>query len=130
VSVNKHLVRLPDRLVTGLQILEAAKAQGVKIDLDFQLWEVLGEGREHQIGDTDEIAVREGSRFQGHSPGRQLVSPTISTSSWATFGLEDMELAGAVSPAVASAVTVVRSAFAGHAVHRVARSSERSLRRH
>jgi hypothetical protein len=28
-----------------------------------------------------------------------------------------MELAGAVSPAVASAVTVVRSAFAGHAVH-------------
>jgi hypothetical protein len=68
VSVNKHLVRLPDRLVTGLQILEAAKAQGVKIDLDFQLWEVLGEGREHQIGDTDEIAVREGSRFKAIAP--------------------------------------------------------------
>jgi hypothetical protein len=68
VSVNKHLVRLPDQRVTGLQILEAAKTQGVNIDLDFQLWEVLGEGRERQIGDTDEITVREGSRFKAIAP--------------------------------------------------------------
>jgi hypothetical protein len=45
------------------------------------------------------------------------VTATTSTSSWATYGVADTDLAAAVTPAVASAVPVVRSAFTGHAVH-------------
>jgi hypothetical protein len=68
VVVNNKPVRLPSRRVTGLQIKEAAIKQGVKIDVGFQLWEELPGGRERQIGDSDEITVREGSRFTAIAP--------------------------------------------------------------
>jgi hypothetical protein len=68
VVVNNHPVRLARQRVTGLQIKEAAIAQGVYIDLGFQLWEELGEGRERQIGDSNEVTVREGTRFTAIAP--------------------------------------------------------------
>ena len=68
IEVNNKPVRLPRRRVSGLQIKEAAIAQAVQIDLGFQLWEELGEGRERQIGDTDEVTVRDGTRFTAIAP--------------------------------------------------------------
>ncbi len=68
VVVNNNPVRLEGHEVTGLQIKEAAIAQGVHIDLGFQLWEELGDHRERQIGDPDEVAVREGTRFTAIAP--------------------------------------------------------------
>jgi hypothetical protein len=63
VTVNKHPVRLTHREATGLQIKQAAIAQGVRIELDF----VLSELREHRpaqvIGDTDIVRITEHSRF-------------------------------------------------------------------
>ncbi len=68
VEVNNKAVRLPRHRVSGLQIKEAAIAQGVQIDLGFQLWEELSEGRERQIGDTDEVTAHDGSRFTAIAP--------------------------------------------------------------
>lgn len=68
VLVNNQPVRLGARHETGLRIKDAAIGQGVQIDRQFQLWEELGEGRERQIGDTDEIAVHEGARFTAIAP--------------------------------------------------------------
>jgi hypothetical protein len=67
-EVNNKPVRLPRRRVSGFQIKEAAIAQGVQIDLGFQLWEELGDGRERQIGNTDELMVRDGTRFTAIAP--------------------------------------------------------------
>jgi hypothetical protein len=49
--------------VTGLQIKEAAIAQGVQIGLDFQLSEELANGRTRIVGDTEPITVNKNSRF-------------------------------------------------------------------
>jgi Multiubiquitin len=68
VEVNNKPVELPRHRVSGLQIKDAAIDQGVQIDLGFQLWEELGEGRERQIGDTDEVTVRQGTRFTAIAP--------------------------------------------------------------
>ncbi|MDT0264193.1 multiubiquitin domain-containing protein [Jatrophihabitans lederbergiae] len=68
VQVNNNPVRLNARRETGLQIKDAAIEQGVQIDRGFQLWEELGEGRERQVGDTDEITVHEGARFTAIAP--------------------------------------------------------------
>lgn len=68
VRVNTKPVRLGARRETGLVIKDAAIEQGVQIDRGFQLWEELGEGRERQIGDTDEITVPEGARFTAIAP--------------------------------------------------------------
>lgn len=63
VQLNNRSVRLPDHRVTGLEIKQAAIAQGVSIELDF----VLSELREHRpaqvIGDADVVTVTKHSRF-------------------------------------------------------------------
>jgi hypothetical protein len=68
VQVNNNSVRLNTRRDMGLQIKDAAIAQGIQIDRGFQLWEELSEGRERQFGDTEEITVREGARFTAIAP--------------------------------------------------------------
>lgn len=68
VEVNNQPVRLPRHRVTGLEIKEAAIAQKVQIDLGFQLFEELGEGRERQVGDDDEVTVRDGTEFTAIAP--------------------------------------------------------------
>jgi len=62
ITVNKKQVRVQGPRATGLTIKEAAIAQGVQIQLDFQLAEVRGHER-HIVGDTEEVEVHEHARF-------------------------------------------------------------------
>jgi hypothetical protein len=63
VHVNEKPVTLPDRRSTGLEIKQAAKDQGVAIELDFILVQELGGGRTQIIGDADEIHLEPSNRF-------------------------------------------------------------------
>jgi len=63
IVVNKKGVRIEGPKPTGLEIKEAAIAQGVEIELSFQLSEDLGERKTKIIGDSDPVALHEGSVF-------------------------------------------------------------------
>jgi len=63
VSVNNNDVRLPEKKVTGLEIKQAAIAQGVNIELGFTLFRVTG-SQQHQVRDRDDITVHEGEQFR------------------------------------------------------------------
>jgi hypothetical protein len=64
VKVNEQKVELPSDRVTGMQIKEAAKNQGVQIELDFQLFL---EGRDgnptRSIGDNQTIEIDKKDEF-------------------------------------------------------------------
>ena len=63
VLVNKHPVQVKGHEQTGLSIKEAAIAQGVRIRLDFVLFDLdRNEGR--IVGNSDPVKVHEGSRFR------------------------------------------------------------------
>ena len=62
ITVNKKEVRMEGQRATGLQIKEAAIAQGVQIELDFQLALVHGHER-RIIGDTDGVELHEDQKF-------------------------------------------------------------------
>lgn len=64
IKVNNKMVAVKGPRVTGLQIKEAAIAQGVTIDLDFQLAEVEKSGGHKIIGDNDVITVTKHSEFR------------------------------------------------------------------
>ena len=49
--------------MTGLEIKQAAIAQGVPIQLDFVLSEELPNGRTHVVRDHDVVTVNKHSRF-------------------------------------------------------------------
>jgi hypothetical protein len=68
VTVNKRPVRLTHRRATGLQIKEAAIAQGVNIKVDFQLAEEMGEHDEREIKDDEEVTPHDGDRFIANGP--------------------------------------------------------------
>ena len=64
VTVNNKPVVLKSTEVTGAVIKQAAKDQGVDIQLDFQLWEEAhGDKPMRSIGDTQEIKVNKNSVF-------------------------------------------------------------------
>lgn len=64
VTVNEQPVTLPKHRDTGLEIKEAAIAQGVEIKLDFILVEEAHDGHEAEvIGDDDTIEVNKHSKF-------------------------------------------------------------------
>lgn len=63
ITVNEKPVSVTGPKVTGLQIKEAAIAQGFQIGLDFQLSEELANGRTRIVGDADIITVNKNSRF-------------------------------------------------------------------
>jgi hypothetical protein len=63
ISVNTRPVRIEGPTATGLQIKEAAIAQGVPIQISFQLSEKLGDHRTRIVGDTDVVAVHEHAAF-------------------------------------------------------------------
>ena len=62
IHVNEQPVQVPKR-DSGLQIKEAAIAQGVPIQVDFVLSLELGDHRTKVIGNGDVIEVNEHSRF-------------------------------------------------------------------
>ena len=63
IAVNKKPVRIDGPRVTGLQIKESAIAQGVNIQLSFQLSEELGTRQRRIVGDSDVVSVHKGSKF-------------------------------------------------------------------
>ncbi len=63
IVVNKKEVRIEGPKANGLQIKEAAIAQGVKIELSFQLSEKVGEHKTKVIDNTDEVRLHEGQVF-------------------------------------------------------------------
>ena len=63
ISVNRKPVFVDDPTITGLQIKEAAIAQGVVIGLDFQLALVEADGKHRIIGDTEKVDVRDAKEF-------------------------------------------------------------------
>jgi hypothetical protein len=63
ISVNKKAVTVQGPKATGLQIKEAAIAQGVRIELTFQLSEEFPGHKAKIIGDSDVVTVHKGSIF-------------------------------------------------------------------
>jgi hypothetical protein len=68
ITVNERPVVVPRHRVTGLEIKEAAIAQGVPIALDFVLSEELPGGRTRIVGDKDEVTVNDHSKFLAVAP--------------------------------------------------------------
>ncbi len=67
IFLNEQPVSVPHRS-TGLQIKQAAIAQGVSIKSDFILTEERPNGRDQIIGDQEEISVHAGTRFMAVAP--------------------------------------------------------------
>jgi len=59
IVVNKKPVRVEGPTANGLQIKEAAIAQGVPIELSFQLSEKLGDHKTKVIDNTDIVTLHE-----------------------------------------------------------------------
>ncbi len=64
ISVNHNKVVVPERTLTGLEIKDAAIAQGVNIRRDFVLIHVLPNGKRDTVGDEDPVKVHNGSEFE------------------------------------------------------------------
>lgn len=62
VTVNTHSVILTERRMTGLQVKQAAIAQGAELEVDFQLSVKHGH-RFEVVGDTDPVTIREDQEF-------------------------------------------------------------------
>ena len=71
VSVNNKPVHLPDDPgrdeATGLEIKQAAIAQGINIQIDFSLFELRGNDLQ-PVGDNDQIHVRNNQKFRAVAP--------------------------------------------------------------
>lgn len=63
ITVNNKKIEVEGPKATGLQIKEAAIAQGLAIELSFQLSEKLGPHKTKIIGDTDTVTVHEDAVF-------------------------------------------------------------------
>lgn len=64
VTVNGDPVELPRHRVSGLEIKEAAIAQGVSIKLDFELtWEAHDHHPAQNVTDDEKITVTKDSKF-------------------------------------------------------------------
>lgn len=68
ITVNKKPVNVAGPKATGLQIKEAAIAQGVKIDLDFELKQLLPNGERKKLGDNDTVTINKTSKFVATAP--------------------------------------------------------------
>lgn len=68
IEVNSHEVELPDREVTGLEIKNAAIAQGVQIQANFVLQLELPNGTSRVIGDAEETRVHPHMSFTAIGP--------------------------------------------------------------
>jgi hypothetical protein len=67
VTVNNQRVELPQRRMTGLEIKQAAIAQGVEIGLNFQLSVEIGKHWK-VVGDNDTITIHERQEFIAVAP--------------------------------------------------------------
>jgi hypothetical protein len=63
VHVNNQPVSIDGPRVTGLQIKQAAIAEGVAMGVDFVLSELRPNGRPDIVGNEDVVTVNKNSRF-------------------------------------------------------------------
>ncbi|MCW2993601.1 MAG: hypothetical protein JWQ18_1096 [Conexibacter sp.] len=63
IHVNEKRVHMPDDHATGLQIKQHAISEGLNIQVDFELVEELENGRTKNVGNDDEVKLKETSRF-------------------------------------------------------------------
>jgi hypothetical protein len=63
IHVNEHPVHMIGHRHTGLEIKEAAIAQGVKIERDFLLYLMRDHGPNKQIDNDEEVTITDHSRF-------------------------------------------------------------------
>lgn len=63
IKVNGKPVTVPDKEVTGLQIKQAAMAQGLNIQLDFLVFHDLSNGQQVAVKDDELIKVHHHERF-------------------------------------------------------------------
>jgi Multiubiquitin len=68
IAVNNKPVHLDGPKASGLQIKQAAIAQGVQIEVDFQLSEIKIDGKHKIIGDNDIVTLHDGLRFVATAP--------------------------------------------------------------
>jgi predicted PP-loop superfamily ATPase len=64
IIVNGKPVTIDHKELTGRQIKEAAIAQGVKIEIDFVLFEDLSNGKQVVVKDDQLVKVHEHQRFE------------------------------------------------------------------
>ncbi|MCT9004602.1 multiubiquitin domain-containing protein [Streptomyces rhizosphaerihabitans] len=67
VTINNKTVQLPEREMTGLEIKQAAAAQGLPIDPGFQLSVKRG-NRYDIVGDTDTVHIHRNLDFLAVAP--------------------------------------------------------------
>jgi hypothetical protein len=67
VTINNQTVQLPEREMTGLEIKQAAAAQGLPIDTGFQLSVKQGH-RYDVVGDTDPVRIHRNLEFLAVPP--------------------------------------------------------------
>src|SRR4030095_9980740 len=68
ISVNRKPVSVEGPRRTGREIKQAAIEQGVKIESNFVLSEVIGAHKTRVVGDDDEVTVHPGSEFVAVAP--------------------------------------------------------------
>lgn len=68
VEVNGNPVVLDEKVMTGLEIKQAAIAQQVQIQADFVLQLERPNGEYDTIGDNDEVRVHKGMSFNAIAP--------------------------------------------------------------
>jgi hypothetical protein len=68
VEVNGNPVMLEEKVLTGLEIKQAAIAQQVQIQLDFVLQLQRPNGEYDPIGDNEEVHVHKGMEFNCIAP--------------------------------------------------------------
>jgi hypothetical protein len=64
IKVNRHSVELPSQRATGREIKEAAIAQGVKIEVTFQLTEIIADHKKRNIRNDEEVHLQQGMEFK------------------------------------------------------------------
>ena len=67
VLVNDQPVKLLGHQETGREIKTAAIEQGVNMQLDFVLEEILGDGSHRVIDNDEKVALKDGLRFEAHA---------------------------------------------------------------
>ncbi len=63
ITVNGQFVTFAVKQVNGEEIKSTAIAQGVPIQLDFDLSEVLPDGKQRPIGNEKSVTLKEGDEF-------------------------------------------------------------------
>jgi hypothetical protein len=103
VSVNDEPVKLLGHSETGKEIKTAAIEQGVSIQLDFVLEEILPDGSHRKVEDEEKVALKEGLRFTAHAK-KHVVTVTVNEQ---PVKLEGHEATGAQIKAAAIAQGVL-----------------------